>query len=413
MSFLIDQIKEQKILEMEVNLDDFIKENNISESAMIHTMVFDKDVFAEEKEVREYLKDKYFFNPAITENENSFSASLISLSQMDADTEVLVELRRGVTASAADMLPVMTFDEVRFNDKGEVNLSGKFNDGEIHLNSGAPHIIEIARVSEGEHPVHGLVKITQEDLESFEQNHKSKVTGVDLSVNEDHKMNEAFGWFKDVFLSYDKQTLYASIAWNSKGTAALSEKEYRYFSPELRFNYKHPHTGEEHGATLVGGALTNYPFLKMDAIVELNQKSQTGEIKVSEKTIDLNEHNEALLDLNTKLTNQGAELETSKAKNIELSAKIVELEDAKKKADQEKVHEKLFTENKISKAQLVALNEGKTMLEVLALNVELNTKEKGSAATEDDKEEIKLSDKESKMADQLGLTHEEFVNYNK
>ena len=45
MAFLIEQIKEQKILEMEVSFDDFIKENNISESAIIHTMIFEKAVF--------------------------------------------------------------------------------------------------------------------------------------------------------------------------------------------------------------------------------------------------------------------------------------------------------------------------------------------------------------------------------
>ena len=38
MNFLICQIKEQKILEMEVNVDNFIQENNISEDAIIHSM---------------------------------------------------------------------------------------------------------------------------------------------------------------------------------------------------------------------------------------------------------------------------------------------------------------------------------------------------------------------------------------
>jgi len=131
MSFLITQIKEQKILEMEVNLDDFLVENKISEDAMIHTMVFDKSVFAEEIEVREYLKDKYFHDPAITEDESSFIASVMSKTQIDEESEVSIELRRGVTAIAADLAPAMSFEEVQFNDKGEINLSSKF--GSIDL----------------------------------------------------------------------------------------------------------------------------------------------------------------------------------------------------------------------------------------------------------------------------------------
>ena len=275
MSFLIEQIKEQAILEMEVNLDDFIKENNISEQAMIHTMIFDKDVFKEEKEVREYLKDKYMWNPEILDNGDVFTAILLSASQIDQDTEVEVDIRRGVRAIAADLLPVMSFEDMMFNDKGEINLSSKF--GTINLSEGLPHIIEIARVAEGDHPSYGKLKITQEHLESMEKNFNSKVTGVDLAVNEDHRKNEAFGWFKDIFLSFDKQTLYGQIRWNTKGIQALSEKEYRYFSPEFRFSYVHPHSGIEYGPTLLGGALTNYPFLKMEAITELsNKKKETN-----------------------------------------------------------------------------------------------------------------------------------------
>lgn len=412
MNFLISQIREQKIIEMEVNLEDFIQENNISERAMIYRIEFDKEVFQEKKEVVEYMRDKCFWNPEITETDSSFIAMLNSPNQMDDETEVTVELRRGVTATAADLLPVMTFEEVQFNDKGEVNLSSKF--GSIDLSEGLPHIIEIARVAEGDHPSYGKLKITQEHLESMEVNFKSKVTGVDLAINEDHKKNEAFGWLKDVFLSYDKQTLYGQVNWNAKGTTALSEKEYRYFSPEFRFNYTHPHTGVEHGPTLLGGALTNYPFLKMDAITELNNKNDSqGEKTVSkETTIDLSVHNEKIVELNGKITTIQGKLDASEARNVELNDKVKELETKIEKADKEKVHEKLFTEGKISKAQLVALNEGKTMLEVLALNEKMNTTPKGSDETPSN-DVVELSAKEKEVAASLGLTDEEYAKYNK
>lgn len=405
MSFLRCQIKEQKILEMEVDFDKFISDNNISEDAMIYEMTFDKEVFQEEKEVREYLKDKYYYNPKIVEADGSFKVTLISQTQVDTETKVEVELRRGVSAKAADLIPVMSFDELRFNDKGEINLSSKF--GTIDLSEGLPQIIEIARVAEGEHPSYGKLNITQEHLEDFVINFKSNVTGVDLAVNEDHKKNEAFGWFKDIFLSFDKQILLGQVNWNSKGTTALSEKEYRYFSPEFRFNYKHPHTGKEHGPTLLGGALTNYPFLKMEAITELSNKQTTKEKIVSTETINLSEHNKTVIELNGKITEANAKADAAEARTVELSEKVAKLESEIELSEKKVAHEKLFTEGKINKAQLVALNEGKGMLEVIALSEKINTKGKGSDEVPST-ETVELSAKEKEIAAALGLTEEEY-----
>lgn len=408
MSFLISQIKEQKILEMEVDLDKFISDNAITEEMVIHTMIFDKAVFVEEKEVREYLKDKYMYEIQISDEGDSFVAKIISGSQVDTDNEVSIEIRRGVKATVAELLPIQSFSEMQFNDKGEINLSSKF--GTINLSEGLPHIIEVARVAEGEHPAYGKLKITQENLESMVSNFKSKVTGVDLAVNEDHQKNEAFGWFKDIFLSFDKQTLYGQVQWNTKGTHALSEKEYRYFSPEFRFNYEHPHTGTTHGPTLLGGALTNYPFLKMEAITELNNKSQGEETMSKETTIDLSVHNAKVVELSGKVSEIQGKLDMTEARNVELSEKVTALEAEKAKAAAEKANEKLFTEGKINKAQLVALNEGKGLLEVIALSEKMNTEPAGT--TVEPKTTIELSDKEKQVCEQLGLSHEDYVNAN-
>jgi len=407
MRFLIDQIREQKILEMEVNLDDFLKKYNISEQSMIHTITFDKDVFEKEIEVREYLKDKAMWEPNISEIEGLWIAQLVPSAQIDIETEIEVDLRRGVIAMAAELLPVMNFEEFQFNDKGEVNLSSKF--GTINLHEGLPHIIEIARVAEGDHPTYGKLKITQEHLQSMVINFKSNAAGVDLAVNEDHRKNEAFGWFKDVFLSFDKQTLYGQVQWNTKGIQALSEKEYRYFSPEFRFNYTHPHTGVEYGPTLLGGALTNYPFLKMDAITELSNK-QTGESTVSTPTIDLSVHNEKVVELSAKVAEVQTKLNETEALNIELSAKLKEVEAKMEKEAKEKVHGALFAEGKINKAQLVALNEGKSMLDVLSLAAKMNLEAVGT--DEVAAPTVELSSKEKEFAKNLGLTDEEYAKYN-
>lgn len=409
MNFLIDEIRSQKFLEHEVDVENLISEKNISKDSIVFKYELDKKVFKDEVEVKEYLKSKYVYNYTLVENDGFYVATVVSDSQINQDTEIEIEIRRGVKIYAADLLPIMPLNDVlMFSSKGELTLGNDL--GEIKLNEGLPYIIEVARVAEGDHPSYGKLKITQEHLESFVNNFKSKVTGVDLAINEDHKKNEAFGWFKDVFLSYDKQRVYAQVLWNTKGTTALSEKQYRYFSPEFRFNYTHPHTGKEHGATLLGGALTNYPFLKMDAITELSEKINKERPKV--QTIDLNEHNKIIVDLNAKMNEVQAKLDAASSREIELNTKVKTLEETLEKKTKEAAHKKLFDDGKINAAQLVALNEGKSMLEVIALNEPMNTKGAGATGTLKEKS-IELSADDKAIAAKLNLTEEEYAQANK
>lgn len=407
MSFLINQIKEQKILEMEVNLDEFVKEHNISETAIIQRMDFDKEVFADEKEVREYLKLTYLsYEPKISEFENSYEAVIFSEQQIDEATEIVVELRRGIKAYAYDLKPVENTVEIQFNNKGVKSFVSHFDT--IDFNNGLPHIIEIAKVATGYHPRYGQITVTQEHLESFVKNFNSRVTDIDLAVNEDHEKKEAFGWYKDIWLSHDGQTLYGSIQWNTKGVSALSNKDYRYFSPEFHFNYTHELSGIEYGPTLLGGALTNYPFLKMDAIVDMNNKNQlTKEEIVSEKqTIDLNVHTEQVVELNGKISNLQIELNAKVAENKTLAEEVKTLKATIEMNTKKQAHQKLFDEGHINAAQLVALNDGKTMLEVLALNEKRN--ETPSGGDGNTNETVELNDGDKKIAEQMGLTPEEY-----
>ena len=56
--------------------------------------------------------------------------------------------------------------------------------------------------------------------------------------------------------------LYGLVEWNDKGREQVKSGEYRYFSPAIRFNAKHPVTGESIGPVMTSGAMTNSPFLR-------------------------------------------------------------------------------------------------------------------------------------------------------
>lgn len=405
MKFLVNQINEQKYFEMQVDSNKFIQDNGITPQMVIYEMHFDKKVFKEEKEVREYLSLSCTYNFTLEDEGTYFLVKLVSEYQVDSDKEIEIELRRGLVVKAADLLPLALVADVMFSEKSIMGCDLNT----INLHEGLPHIIEIARVAEGDHPSYGKISITKDTLKTMQANFQAKVTGVDLAVNEDHSKNEAFGWFKDVFLSYDEETLYGQIQWNTKGIRALSEKEYRYFSPEFRFNYVHPHTGVSHGATLMGGALTNYPFLKMDAIVELANKQETKGVKMSTQTIELSTH----IALSEKLNTVQFELSESKKQNVELSSEVKTLKETVSKMEKASVHKKLFDDGKINAAQLVALNEGKNLIEVLALSEKLNTQAAGQTTSTKDSATVELSEDEKKVCKQMGLTEQEYRDANK
>ena len=402
MSKLITMIRDQKFIEAEASLHKIINEKDISPEAWVYQVNLSKERFKNSSEAIEYIKSKWFDTDKFTESESEYIFEVANKRQLDLMSDSTFEVSRGVIVQAADFRPETI---VNFNSKAAF---GELRIDTLNLND-TPNFIEICKVIEGYHPNYGEIKITKEDLKSFAKNFKDKVTQVDLAVNEDHKKEKAFGWFIDVFLSHDETTLYGQVVWNSAGIKSLQDKEYRYFSPELRFNFIHPHSKKEYGPTLLGGALTNYPFLKMAPIVDLTNKGDDSmELKDAEKKI---------LELSNKVLEQDKDLHTSKtiiekikAENVELSAKISKIE--KEQAEKEKLakNEKLFSEGKINKAQLDALNAGKDLFEVLSLNSGLNTKPVGSEHNNEN--DVNLNEDEKAMCKKLGLTEEEFKKYN-
>lgn len=68
------------------------------------------------------------------------------------------------------------------------------------------------------------------------------------------------GFIVDMQLRGEDQ-LWGLFDWNVKGRDVVRAKEYRFFSPAIRFNAKDRVTGDRIGAFMSSGALTNKPFL--------------------------------------------------------------------------------------------------------------------------------------------------------
>ncbi len=109
---------------------------------------------------------------------------------------------------------------------------------------------------------YGEFAITAGDVSEWKSNLAYLPGGralIDLDHGADRKPrnSEAAGWITDVALEGDRPV--AEIEWTPVGRKAIEEKRYLFFSPSYG-QFKDEH-GTVHDNTLVGGALTNKPFL--------------------------------------------------------------------------------------------------------------------------------------------------------
>jgi phage I-like protein len=122
--------------------------------------------------------------------------------------------------------------------------------------------IQAVPVGTYQHPVYGEISFTPDKISNMALNVKNEVRDTQLDVDYDHKSRtgKAAGWITDAQARPDG--LYLQVEWTETATAAIKNKEYKYFSPEYQDKWKHPKTGTMYRDVLFGGALTNRPFLK-------------------------------------------------------------------------------------------------------------------------------------------------------
>jgi phage I-like protein len=123
-----------------------------------------------------------------------------------------------------------------------------------------------------EHPFYGTLTFDDKRAEAFVKNFNNNVVGKDLDIDFEHKLFDggAAGWVKAAEVRKN-EGLFLQIEWTPRGTEAIKNKEFRYFSPEFFDEWQHPQTGAKFTDVLMGGGLTNRPFLKGIAPVNLSE----------------------------------------------------------------------------------------------------------------------------------------------
>jgi len=137
--------------------------------------------------------------------------------------------------------------------------------------------IQVLKVGKFEHPDYGMLEFTPKTFETFIKNFENKVPQEHIAYDFRHRPDwGAAAWLRNLFTKEDG--LWAKVELTKRGYESLKDKEFLYFSTEYVDDYVDKSDGKKFGPTILGGGLTNRPFIKGMAPAIL---SQDGEIVTS------------------------------------------------------------------------------------------------------------------------------------
>lgn len=190
--------------------------------------------------------------------------------------------------------------------------------------------IQLLREGVYDHPVYGVITITDRMLEKLKANFDANVRGQDVSIdythdNENGESPAAF-WIKSLEIKINSdgngKGLFAHGEFTPKGAKLVSEKEFKYSSADFVVDYI-DQTGKHHPYVLRGGTLTNRPFIKNMNPIKLSEKMRTPKKELSQMKKE--ELIAALKEHGVDVASLSAEGQTLAARVKDLEAKISEL----------------------------------------------------------------------------------------
>jgi hypothetical protein len=150
-----------------------------------------------------------------------------------------------------------------------------------------PTEIHILSTGSWETPWHGDFIISESDLQQMIEHFDNKVMGEGIAIDREHYVDQgAAGWYTKLYTKPGEDgevQLWASVEWTTDGEEDLSNKRYRFFSPEFAKEYPDPenrHVIIEN--VLLGGAITNRPLFK--SLTPIMANRHNGGKKASAKS---------------------------------------------------------------------------------------------------------------------------------
>lgn len=121
------------------------------------------------------------------------------------------------------------------------------------------------------HPVYGTINVDTARAQRFADSVNNKIRGIEPSVNYNHNNEDiAAGWGKKAESRSDGVWMF--VEWTDAGAEKIKAKEYKYFSAEYADEWEDSQ-GNKHTDVIFGGALTNRPFMKNLAPINLAEET--------------------------------------------------------------------------------------------------------------------------------------------
>lgn len=270
----------------------------------------------------------------------------------------------------------------------------------------------------------GEMEIAPTDLANMKRNFDQKLLNIEMAIDYGHNaFDRASGWVKGIELRNESSELWFTVEWTPAGAKALKEKEYRYFSAEFALNFR-DENGNERGMTLIGGGLTNRPFLKnLGTVMHSQKQTHKKELDMAqqEETISLSTHKNEMKLRDEKI----ATLEADTAKLKGFAESVRTLSDEVKALKEENVTLKLAAKNKDKEIKFedlvragklnIAQKEAFMSDDVVALaqayeppNMSGAAPSAGTGRTSDTGDAIVLTEEDKQFAARFAMSEEEY-----
>lgn len=215
-----------------------------------------------------------------------------------------------------------------------------------------PTTIHLIPIGQWDHDLYGPIMINNADIREFAQNFNAGIRkGVFITAgHEGYEELPANGWVTSVEVRDDG--LWGNVEWNKLGKETLSDKQYKYFSPEFYRDYEDPQTHQIYRNVLTGGALTKSPYFKeLEAVVFSDKKLQKQFSTNNNDTMNLKDllaKDKATLTAEEKafIKSNAAELtDAEKVSHADVIAEEVKTETEEEKTAREAEAKKIGDEN--------------------------------------------------------------------
>lgn len=222
---------------------------------------------------------------------------------------------------------------------------------DVDLAQTKPVNIQILKKGKFRHPWYGILNFNEGFFDSMMSNFEADIPMSEISFDFIHQPDlGAAAWVLNLFK--DNDAFMATVELTDKGREAIKNKRFRYFSSSYTDDYVEYAFEDEvdengnvvskefkisHGPTLLGGGLTNRPFIKGMKPVSLSEDG--SHVVELEEVVDVTQESKKEVDeeMKKKLKDLESERDTLQAKVTELQAK----EDENSKKELKDINEKL------------------------------------------------------------------------